>query len=92
MSDLQTIPDIGKTFAKDFARIGITQSEHLIGQDPETLFHQLCAANLAENHPTSKNYLYVIRLAVYYAQGGRAPASLHWSAWKSPPSQDAART
>ncbi|MCU0709757.1 MAG: helix-hairpin-helix domain-containing protein [Pirellula sp.] len=34
------------------------------------------------DHRTSKNYLYVIRMAVYYANGGRDESKLHWNAWK----------
>jgi hypothetical protein len=41
----------------------------------------LVAANAAVGHATSKNYLYVIRMAVYYANGGRDPSKLRWSAW-----------
>jgi hypothetical protein len=81
-SDLRRIPGIGRTFVKDFARIGITQVRQLRGADPERLFRALERANEEELHATSKNYLYVIRMAVYYANGGRAPDKLRWNAWK----------
>ncbi len=80
--DLRLIPGIGKTFMKDFARIGITHLQQLRGADPERLYRALVRANEEELHPTSKNYLYVIRMAVYYANGGRAADKLRWSAWK----------
>jgi Pathogenicity locus len=80
MSRLTIIPSIGKTFDKDFARIGITSVEQLGGEDLAALFAQLTMANAAENHKTSKNYLYVIRMAVYYARGGRVPDKLVWNA------------
>lgn len=79
---LITIPGIGKTFEKDFARIGIECVEDLRGQEAELLFEKLTMANRAEDHATSKNYLYVIRLAVYFANGGRDPDKLKWSAHK----------
>jgi Pathogenicity locus len=82
MSKLTIIPGIGKTFEKDFARIGITSVEQLGGEDPGALFAQLTMANAAENHKTNKNYLYVICMAVYYAGGGRVPDKLVWNAWK----------
>lgn len=82
MSDLRTIPGIGRTFEKDFARIGITSIAQLKRRNPERLFRKLVDANAAEHHPTSKNYLYVIRMAVYYADGGRDPEKLRWNAWK----------
>lgn len=81
-SDLIEIPGIGNTFVKDFERIGISSVKDLTNQKAETLFQKLEKANRKENHKTSKNYLYVIRMAVYYAQGGREASQLKWSAWK----------
>ena len=74
-SNLLEIPGIGKTFVKDFARINI----HSIN---DQLFLDLCRANELVDHTTSKNYLYVIRMAVYYANGGRDEAKLQWHVWK----------
>ncbi|HLP85711.1 MAG TPA: helix-hairpin-helix domain-containing protein [Phycisphaerales bacterium] len=82
MSDLREIPGIGKTFVKDFARIGVARVADLRHADAESLFRKLQRANEAERHATSKNYLYVIRMAVYYANGGRDPEKLRWNAWK----------
>ena len=77
------IPGVGKTFRQDFARIGIHKNSDLKSRSPEELFEKLTAANAVENHATSKNYLYVIRMAVHYANGGRDAAKLKWHAWKS---------
>ncbi len=82
MNDLFEIPGIGRTFVKDFARIGITSQRQLVGKNPERLFARLSRVNAAEGHTTSKNYLYVLRMAVYYAGGGRDHQKLRWSAWK----------
>lgn len=81
-SDLLTIPGIGRTFVEDFARINVTSINDLTEQDPEKLFEALRHANEAVDHKTSKNYLYVIRMAVYYANGGRDESKLQWNAWK----------
>lgn len=81
-SELRQIPGIGKTFAEDFGRIGITRIAQLRGRSPERLYERLRLANTALGHGTSKNYLYVIRMAVYYAGGGRDPELLRWNAWK----------
>jgi Pathogenicity locus len=81
-SKLTVIPGIGKTFERDFARIGIHCVEQLAGGDADALYAALVAANDAVDHATSKNYLYVIRMSVYYAGGGRDPTRLTWSAWK----------
>lgn len=79
--ELQEIPGIGTTFVRDFARIGVTRVEQLRKKKPERLFARLVEANDAVGHRTSKNYLYVLRMAVYFARGGRDPALLKWSAW-----------
>ncbi len=82
MSDLQNIPGIGRTFQKDFERISIRRVDQLVGADADELYEQLRTANARVDHPTSKNYLYVIRMAVYYANGGRDAAKLKWNYWK----------
>lgn len=81
MNDLAQIPGIGKTFVKDFARIGIVSQRQLMGAQAEELFDRLCAANARELHKTSRNYLYVIRMAIYAAGGGKNPELLRWNAW-----------
>ena len=81
MSDLRDIPGIGRTFVNDFPRIGITRVADLRHHDPEDLFERLRVANDAQSHGTSRNYLYVVRMAVYYANGGRDPDKLRWNAW-----------
>ncbi len=82
MTDLLEIPGIGQTFVNDFSRINIYSIDDLVGKNPKELFDELCKENNKENHKTSKNYLYVIRMAVYYADGGRESEKLKWSAWK----------
>lgn len=82
MTKVTSIPGIGKTFAKDLARVGIESVEEIAGQDPQVLFHRLEEANAKVGHRTSKNYLYVLRMAVYYADGGRDPERLRWHVWK----------
>jgi hypothetical protein len=76
------IPGIGKTFAKDFARIGLYFIEDFESKNPEKVYQDLVVANEKENHKTSRNYLYVIRMICYYAQGGRETEKLKWSHWK----------
>jgi hypothetical protein len=76
------IPGIGKTFAKDFARIGLYFVEDFVSKNPEKVYQDLVVANEKEHHKTNKNYLYVIRMICYYAQGGRDAQKLTWNAWK----------
>jgi predicted RecB family nuclease len=81
-SDLLLIPGIGKTFVKDFARLNVVSIADLANKKPEALFARLIKENDQEEHATSKNYLYVIRMAIYYANGGREESKLKWNAWK----------
>jgi Pathogenicity locus len=82
VTKLTTIPGIGKTFEKDFARLGIKTVEQLSGKDADGLFLELKLANDAEGHKTSKNYIYVIRMCLYFANGGRDTDKLKWNMWK----------
>jgi Pathogenicity locus len=79
---LKTVPGIGKTLVKDFARIGLYFVEDFETKVAEEVFEDLCQANLLENHKTSKNYLYVIRMLIYYANGGREDEKIKWNYWK----------
>jgi hypothetical protein len=49
------------------------------------MLEALAIANQRNNHKTSKNYLYVIRMIIYHAQGGRDIDKLKWSFWKDQP-------
>lgn len=82
MSDLLKIPGIGKTFVRDFSRINVFSIDDLAGKNPDNLYKELCRENQKEANKTSKNYLYVIRMAVYFANGGREKEKLVWNVWK----------
>lgn len=79
---LTVIPGIGKTFAKDFARIGMHCVEDFENKQADSVFEALAIANQQAMHKTSKNYLYVIRMVIYYAGDGRDADKLKWSFWK----------
>lgn len=89
--DLGEIPGIGTKFQKDLARIGIIRIAQLRKKSAEAWFEQLSRVNAAADHTTSKNYLYVLRMAVYFAKGGREPAKLKWSAWSDARLRESAR-
>jgi Pathogenicity locus len=79
---ITTIPGIGKTFAKDFARIGLYFVEDFETKVAQEVYQNLYNVNEKENHSTTKNYLYVIRMIIYYAQGGCEIEKLKWNVWK----------
>lgn len=80
---LTEIPGIGKTFEQDFARIGLTTVEQFKDLKAEEVFDELEVKNNLLNHKTSKLYLYVIRMIIYYANGGRDAEKLKWNYWKA---------
>ena len=80
---ITVIPGIGKTFAKYFVRIGMHCVEDFHNKRADAIFETLVIANQQDNHKTSKNYLYVIRMVIYYAGGGRDAEKLKWSFWKN---------
>lgn len=79
---LTEIPGIGKTFEKDFARIDLVSVEQFKDLKAENVFKELEFINESLGHKTSKLYLYVIRMIIYYANGGRDTEKLKWSYWK----------
>ena len=80
-SELEQIPGIGKTIARNLARIGVTQVTDFADADAEQLYEMWC---LAAQNPsdTDRCVLYTFRTAVYYANGGREPEKLKWWNWK----------
>jgi hypothetical protein len=76
------IPGVGKTLQKDFARIGLNFVADFETKDAQKVFEALIIANLKEDHKTSKNYLYTIKMIIYYANGGRDIKKLKWNVWK----------
>ena len=86
LKDLQRIPGVGPSIARDLCDLGIRRVSDLAGADAEALYAQLCALRGAH---IDRCMLYVFRCAVYYAgDGPHDPALLKWWAWKDP----AART
>lgn len=79
---ITTIKGIGKIFEKDFLRINMVYVEDFKNKKPEDIFKKLEKANEIENHKTSKNYLYVIRMICYIANGGTDESLLKWNLWK----------
>jgi len=80
MTDLQTIPGVGKSIAQDLRDIGIQYVEDLKGKDPLALFD---ASNKIAGTIQDRCLLYVFREAVYYAQTPNPdPEKLKWWNWK----------
>lgn len=79
-NNLQTIPGVGRSIAKDLQNIGICSVDDLKGKDPETLYE---ASNLYAGKVQDRCLLYVLRTAVYFAENKNPdPKKLKWWNWK----------
>ena len=81
--DLQSIPGVGPSIARDLEDLGLRRVAQLRGRSPEAMYEALCE----RRGPQDRCLLYVFRCAVYYAGRRRHdPELLKWWNWK-----DAAR-
>jgi len=78
-NELQQIPGVGESIAKNLNDIGIHSVGDLKGKDPEALYE---ASNTHAGVTQDRCLLYVFREAVYFARGGRDKEKLKWWNWK----------
>jgi Pathogenicity locus len=79
-SELEKIPGVGKSIARDLQNIGIHSIADLKGKNPETLYAQ---SNQFAGITQVRCLLYVFRCAVYFAgQENPEPDKLKWWNWK----------
>ena len=80
LKELQTIPGVGKSIARDLFNIGIRKVSDLQNANPEKLYqrsNELCGVK------QDSCLLYVFRCAVYYASHKKHnPEKLKWWNWK----------
>jgi len=80
LKELQIIPGVGPSIARDLADLGYTSVSSLKGADPESMYQRLCG--LREQH-IDRCVLYVFRCAVYFAGSDNPdPGLLKWWNWK----------
>lgn len=80
MTDLKTIPGVGRNMAGHLEALGISCAEELAGKDPEELYRMDCARFPGEK--LDRCCLYVYRMAVAWAEGRcDTPEKLKWWNW-----------
>jgi len=78
--DLQRIPGVGETIARDLRSIGINTINQLKSRNPEKLYQKLRDFKAS---PVDRCMLYVLRCTVYYASNTKHdPRLLKWWNWK----------
>ena len=78
--ELQEIPGVGPSLARDLRLLGIEKVADLYGRDPEQLYREL---EERVGHHVDRCVLYVFRSSVYFA-GETSPESelTEWWNWK----------
>lgn len=88
-NDLQRIPGVGPSIARDLRGLGIRRVADLEGRDPEALYRTLNERTGVRQDPC---VLYTFRCAVYFASTARpAPEKLKWWWWKDRGTRPVAR-
>ncbi len=78
--DLQAIPGVGPSIARDLRQLGVRRVADLAGRDAEGLYRTLSEMRGARQDPC---VLYTFRCAVYFATTARPrPERLKWWWWK----------
>jgi hypothetical protein len=78
--ELQTIPGVGPSIARDLRQLGVRRVADLKRRSPEALYRRLNDLRGERQDPC---VLYVFRCAVYYASTERPDAKrLNWWWWK----------
>ena len=78
--ELQTIPGVGPSIAKDLTDLGMRRVSDLRRRSPERLYQRL---NSRRGVRQDRCLLYVFRCAVYFADHTRPdPELLKWWNWK----------
>lgn len=78
--DLQSIPGVGPSIARDLEELGVRRISDLRGRDPEVMYEAICGKRGVRQ---DRCLLYVFRCAVYYAGRKRHdPKLLKWWNWK----------
>ena len=79
-SELEIIPGVGPSIARDLNDLGYMSVSGLRGEDPELMYQRLC--KLRGNH-IDRCVLYVFRCAVYFADNTTHNSELlKWWNWK----------
>jgi hypothetical protein len=80
VKELSRIPGVGPSIASDLYLLGVREITDLRGQNPESLYADLCQR---VGQHVDRCVLYVFRCAVYYASETKHdPERLKWWNWK----------
>ena len=79
LKELQRIPGVGPSIARDLFTLGVTRVADLRERDPEKLYARI---NRIRDQQQDRYLLYVFRCAVYFAKEKKPnPEKLKWWNW-----------
>jgi hypothetical protein len=79
-TDLQSLPSIGPSLARELRALGLQKPSDLRGQDPEAMFADLCELR---GQAIDRCVLYSFRCAVHAAETDETDPELRkWWNWK----------
>ena len=79
-TDLQAIPGVGPSIARDLVELGYVTIADLCNEDPESMYQSL---SRGRGKPLDRCVLYVFRCAVYFASHDEHEEELlRWWNWK----------
>lgn len=79
IKDLQRIPGVGPSIARDLFTLGVNRVADLQERDPEKLYARI---NRIRGQTQDRCLLYVFRCAVYFAEAKKPdPERLKWWNW-----------
>jgi hypothetical protein len=79
LKELQRIPGVGPSIARDLMELGFSRVTELRGRDPEKLYAR---SNRLRGQQQDRCLLYVFRCAVYFAEETKPdPERLKWWNW-----------
>ena len=80
LKELQRLPGVGPSIARDLLAVGIRKAADLKNRDPERLYKRI---NKAKGRRQDPCLCYVLRCAVYFTSNAKPkPSLLKWWAWK----------
>lgn len=80
LKELQRIPGVGPSIARDLLELGYWSVEELKEENPQEMYERHCAQ---KGQRVDRCVLYVFRCAVYFAESPvHEPEKLNWWNWK----------
>ena len=80
VEELQSLPGVGPSIARDLYDLGYRNANDIAGEDPEAMYAKTCRK---QGCKVDRGLVYVYRFVVYYSSNSEHdPELLQWWHWK----------